>query len=169
MSLRISSRQILQAERYECMEREELISLVPQLTEDDAEKILELFSEIILEKSTEYENAVAELESRYAKAELDRMIKEELQKANPKSADILKALLDEDNIAIENGALTGLSEQIESLKKNYEFLFQNSEEKPKFTKETKNPIEDLDLKKLSYKDRLKLYSEMPEVYSQLMK
>lgn len=151
------------------MEREELMSLVPQLTEDDAEKILELFSQKISEKSTEYENAMAELEAKYAKAELDRMIASELKKANPKSVDVLMALLDEDSIAIEDGILTGLSQQIESLEKAYGFLFLSNEEKPKFTKETKTPGEELDIKKLSYKDRLKLYSEMPEVYSQLIK
>lgn len=151
------------------MNKEELIGKVPSLGEEDAEKILELFSEKISEKSTEYENAMAELEEKFAKKELDRMISCELEKANPRSVDVLKALLDESGIALENGMLTGLSEQLESLKEAYEFLFCTDEEKPKFTKQTKSPEEALDLKRLSYKDRLKLYSEMPEVYNQLIK
>lgn len=151
------------------MKKEELINLVPSLEEEDAEKILELYAEKILEKNIEYENAIAELEKKFAGKELDRAILGELKKANPKSIDVLKALLDESSIALENGELTGLSEQLESLKDAYEFLFYADEEKPKFTKQTKTLDETLDLKKLSYKDRLKLYSEMPEVYNRLVK
>lgn len=151
------------------MKKEELIGLVPNLAEEDVEKILGLYEEKILEKNAEYENAMAELEDKFAKKELDRMIFCELEKTNPKSIDVLKALLDEGSIVLENGELKGLSEQLECLRESYEFLFYADEEKPKFTKQTKSLDAEIDLKNLSYKDRLKLYSEMPEVYNQLVK
>lgn len=159
----------MQAERYEFMKKEELIELIPALSEEDAEKILALYEEKVAETNVLHESAVRELEEQFAKRETDRLILEELEKANPKSVDVLRALLDESLISVKDGALSGLAEQLEMLKEEYAFIFASDEEKPKFTKQTKSDEEDADISKLSYKERLKLYKEMPELYNRLVK
>ena len=159
----------MQAERYEFMKKEELINLIPALSEEDAEKIVALYQEKVTETKAQHEGAIAELLNKFAKEETDRLISEELEKANPKSVEVLRALLDESLISVEDGNLSGLSEQIEKLRKEYAFIFANDEEKPKFTKHTKSDEEETDISKLSYKERLKLYREMPELYNRLVK
>lgn len=172
----------MQAERYECMKKEELKNLVPHLSDEEMEKILALYEEKIAQqrvsesevqaeeiREAAYRDAMREAEEKFAKQELERMIGAELEKANSRSPEVLKALINTDSITLEDGKLSGLSEQLEKLRNEYGFIFFEDEEKPRFTKELIQGAADMDLSKLSYKDRLKLYSEMPELYSRLVK
>lgn len=151
------------------MKKEELINLIPALSEEDAEKILALYEEKVLEKTTEHENAMNELKEQFTKEETDRLILAELEKANPKSVEVLRALLDESLITVEDGTVSGISEQLEELKKQYAFIFASEDEKPRFTKQSKPAEEKMDISRLSYKERLKLYKEIPELYNRLVK
>lgn len=151
------------------MKKEELINLIPDLAEEDAEKILALYEEKVTETNAKHESAIQELLDKFAKEEMDRLILAELERANPKSVEVLRALLDESLISVEDGNLLGLSEQLENIRGEYAFIFATDEEKPKFTKQPKATEENADISKLSYKERLKLYKEMPELYNRLVK
>lgn len=172
----------MRAERYEYMKKEELKMLVPHLSDEEAEEILALYEGKIAQqrvseeaarteeiREAAYREAMREAEEKFARLELERMIDAELEKASSRSPKILKALIDADSITMKNGKLFGLSEQLERLRNEYGFIFAEDEEKPRFTKELTRGGADMDLSKLSYKDRLKLYSEMPELYSRLAK
>lgn len=172
----------MRAERYECMKKEELKKLVPHLSDEETEEILALYEEKIAQRRVSdeaarteeireaaYKDAMREAEEKFARLEIERMIDAELEKANARSPEILKALISTDSVTMENGKLLGLSEQLENLRNEYGFIFAEDEEKPRFTKELARGGTDMDLSKMSYKDRLKLYSEMPELYSRLAK
>lgn len=149
------------------MKKEDLIELIPALSEEDAEKILGLYNEKLSEKSMEYQAQIDSLLEQKEKAELEEKILEEVRLANPKSLELLNALLDREAITLGEGCVNGLLEQIEALKEKYAFIFADVEEKPRFTKQTKPGEQISDLSGLSYKDRLELYREMPEVYERL--
>lgn len=164
------------------MKKEELKRLVPHLSDEETEGILALYEEKIAQqrvpeeadrteeiREAAYRDAMREVEEKFARLELERMIDAELERANSRSPKILKALIDADGITMEDGKLLGLSEQLERLRNEYGFIFAEDEERPKFTKELVRAGADMDLSKLSYKDRLKLYREMPELYSRLAK
>lgn len=151
------------------MKKEDLIEIVPALSDEDAEKILGLYDEKVLEKSKEYQATIDGLLEQKEKDELEERILEEAKLANPKSIELLNALLDRESITLGEGCINGLKEQIEALKEKYPFIFASDEEKPRFTKQTKPSEQIGDLSGLSYKDRLALYEQMPEVYERLVR
>ena len=67
----------------------------------------------------------------------------------------------------------GLEEQINSIKENYDYLFDNDNPLPTFTGNIKQPEKTQITKevfnKMGYQDRLKLYNENKELYDQLKK
>lgn len=163
------------------MKKEEILKLIPQLAEEDAEKILKLYDESVAALKEEletvksssiddlaldeaYEKGVKDAEEKFAQAEYEKLLSAELENSGAKSATALKALLDLEKIGLLDGKLTGFSEQIENLKNEYGFLFEEDENKPKFTAEGQAADAEIDFSKLSYKDRLKLYKENPELY-----
>ena len=164
------------------MKKEEIMELIPALSQEDAEALSELWEEElskereILSKDFDAEKireeakqeALSEAKEEYLKKQREEALEEALEKANSKSTRALKALIDIEKVGFEDGQITGLSEQIDKVKEECGFLF-FEEEKPKFTSGPA-PFENrLDLTGLSYKDRLKLFSEMPEVYQRLVK
>ena len=164
------------------MKKEEIMELIPALSQEDAEALSELWEEElskereILSKDFDAEKireeakqeALSEAKEEYLKKQREEALEEALEKANSKSTRALKALIDIEKVGFEDGQITGLSEQIDKVKEECGFLF-FEEEKPKFTSGP-TPFENrLDLTGLSYKDRLKLFSEMPEVYQRLVK
>lgn len=151
------------------MRKEDLITCIPSLKEEEAEKLLELFEECLTEMEIEHETQLEEALRQAQKDELERKIISELEAAKPQSAEIVRRLLDEDKISLEDGKLCGLKEQLEALREEYGFLFCDEREKPKFTKGMRNKPENVDLSKMSYRQRLKLYEEMPELYKSLVK
>lgn len=65
----------------------------------------------------------------------------------------------------------GLEEQINSIKENYDYLFDNDKPLPTFSGEIKQPgstqITKEIFNKMGYQDRLKIYNENKELYDQL--
>lgn len=69
-----------------------------------------------------------DLETKYkdelAKAKKDGLIDLALSKAGAKNEKMLRALIDLDKVSVKDGALDGLNDQIESIKKDNGFLFE---------------------------------------------
>jgi len=62
------------------------------------------------------------------------MIDKEIASSNPRNAEIVKKQIDLDKVTFDGEKITGLSEQLEALKKDADYLF-NVEEKKEETKE----------------------------------
>lgn len=165
------------------MRKEDLMGLVPALSEEDAEA-LQSFWEDELSKEKESlsagfdaqkireearQEALLEAKQEYLKKLRDDALEDALEKTNAKSIKALKALIDAEKVEFCDGKITGLSEQIDKLKNECGFLFFEDDEKPKFTNGPAFFENKLDLSGLSYKERLKLYSEMPDLYQRLLK
>ena len=162
------------------MNKEEIMELLPNLKEEEIETILKLFNER-LEKEKESiesgfdiekikEEAILEAEAKMAEREKENAISDTLDKANSKNKKALSALIDFDKVSFEDGKLIGLIEQIESLKQECDYLFNDSEtDKPKFTNGLGAFENKLDMSGLSYSERLRLYKEMPELYKKLIR
>lgn len=164
------------------MKKEEIMELIPALSQEDAEALSELWEEElskereILSKDFDAEKireeakqeALSEARQEYLKKQREVALEEALEKANSKSTKALKALIDTELVGFEDGQITGLTEQIDKLKEECGFLF-FEEEKPKFTSGPAPFENKMELSGLSYKERLKLYCEMPEVYQRLVK
>lgn len=162
------------------MRKEDIIELIPGLTEEEAEAIIKLFNEQ-LEKEKESvraefdvekikEEALLEAEAKMAEKEKENAISDTLDKANSKNKKALSALIDFDKVSFEEGKLVGLIEQIEALKKECDYLFVEEEtDKPKFTNGLGSCENRIDISGLSYSERLKLYKEMPELYKKLIR
>ncbi len=159
------------------MKKEEVIGLIPTLSEEDAEALQSLWEE---ELGKERENAekiredarneaYEQAKQEYLEKQREYALEDALEKVNSKSTKTLKALIDTGKVEFCDGKITGLSEQIDKLKEECGFLFFDDEEKPKFTNGPAPFERNLDLSGLSYKERLKLFSEMPEVYQRLVK
>lgn len=160
------------------MKKEDLMELIPALSEEDASVLCDLWNEELSKEKESFDaekireeakNEAYELaREEYLKKQRDMALEDALEKVNSKSTKTLRALIDMEMVGFEDGRLTGLSEQIDKLKEECGFLF-FEEEKPKFTNGPA-PFENRpDLSGLSYKERLKLYCEMPEVYQRLVK
>lgn len=162
------------------MNKEEIMELLPNLKEEEVETILKLFNER-LEKEKESiesgfdiekikEEAILEAEAKMAEREKENAISDTLDKANSKNKKALSALIDFDKVSFEDGKLIGLIEQIEALKQECDYLFNDSEtDKPKFTNGLGAFENKLDMSGLSYSERLRLYKEMPELYKKLIR
>lgn len=57
---------------------------------------------------------------------LDNMIDLKLRESGARELDFVRMKLDKDSIKLENGELKGLNEQLETVKNNYDFLFQET-------------------------------------------
>lgn len=155
------------------MKKEDILTILPELSDEAAEKILKLHnddleankesaaSEEMLKEA--YEKGVNDAKQEFSASELERLLDEGIQNAGSKSATALKALLDMEKISLKDGKLAGFDEQLTALKNECGFLFEK-EDKPKFTSESYKSEEEIDFSKLSYKERLKLYKENPELY-----
>lgn len=158
------------------MRKEDILELVPAISEEDAEALSGLFEETLMKEKEGFdaekirEEALFEARQEYEKEKKEAEIKAVLENADSKNVKALRALVDFEKVEYSDGVLTGLSEQIDEIKKECDYLFfGESEEKPRFTKSI-TPFENrMDLSGLSYKERLKLFKEMPELYDRLAK
>ena len=158
------------------MKKEDILGLVPTLSEEDAEAISGLWEEALLKEKDGFdadkirEEALLTARQEFEAQKRETAVKEVLENANSKNIKALHALIDFEKVDYQDGVLTGLSEQIDEIKKECDYLFFGEEEKkPRFTKGIA-PFENrVDLSGLSYKERLKLFKEMPEIYDRLAK
>ena len=118
-----------------------------------------------------------ELETNH-KQEMDRLqfnfaLDSALTNAKSKNNKALRALLDVDSIKYQEGKFEGLQEQIEALQKDASYLFDlntapsNTGGIGNFGRGGKASITKEDFNKMSYNDRVKLYNENPEMYTEL--
>jgi hypothetical protein len=71
--------------------------------------------------------ATQDYEAQLHARDLEYGINTELLKANVKNAKAVKALLDSSKISVKDGTVTGLSEQIEAIKKSDSYLFNDTD------------------------------------------
>ena len=115
---------------------------------------------------TDYKNKINQIQFDYA---LDGA----LTNAKSKNNKAIKALLDMNSLKYQEGKLEGLQEQIEALQKDASYLFDlnntpsNTGGIGNFGRGGKVSITKEDFNKMSYNDRVKLYNENPEMYTEL--
>lgn len=155
------------------MNKEEILELVPSIGDEDAQAISELWNEALLKEKEDFdaekirEEAYLDAKREFEKENRENALENALLGANSKNVKALRALVDFEKVDFADGKLTGLSEQIDALKKECGYLFFDEEEKPKFTNGLTSFENRVDLSGLSYKERLKLYREMPDIYDRL--
>lgn len=94
-----------------------------KVSKEDFEKLQSKYDE--LEKSSKED--IANVKKGF-------MIDKEIASSNPRNAEIVKKQIDLDKVTFDGEKITGLSEQLEALKKDADYLF-NVEEKKEETKE----------------------------------
>lgn len=181
------------------MKREDVKKILPEITGDQLDEIMKLHGESVTEykaglsslrekfakadeRLSEYEgmdidkkmaeeykrgksDAEKELEAHKLSAEIDSA----LARAGARNTKALRALLNTDDIKLENGILTGIDTQLEKIKEENGFLFESSDSKPKFTAGVTGGAEISKdaFSRMGYGDRVKLYNENPEMYREL--
>lgn len=122
---------------------------------------------------SKFDAAKTESETKLTEQQKDFAIKLALKEANALDESIVLGLLDRDTIKVTDNGIQGLEEQLNGLKENKAFLFQETESKSKPQIVTDgNPAggteNSYDLSKMSYKEVAKLKNEQPEVFKQLI-
>ena len=115
----------------------------------------------------EMETFIKEEQAKQLKTALDR----ELTAVGARNVTAVKALLDMGKISLVDGVLQGLSEQVWELKRDNNFLFDETTEMVQFIKPAaaeQGGISQKDFQKMGYMERLKLKKEQPHIY-QMMK
>lgn len=96
-----------------------------------------------------------------------------LSKYKAKDTSILSKMLDMEKVKYNDNfeIVEGLEEQVNSLKESHDYLFENDKPLPQFTTNINQPkgnaITKEAFSKMSYKDRVALKNEQPEVYQNL--
>lgn len=96
-----------------------------------------------------------------------------LLKYKAKDTSILSKMLDMEKVKYNDNfeIVEGLEEQVNTLKESHDYLFENDKPLPQFTGEIKSPkgnaITKEAFQKMSYRDRVTLKKEQPEVYKNL--
>lgn len=136
------------------------------LTDETATALME---KIQTELEAQYNQGVTDGSGELEKLKLSQLIAKELSRYNPKNPELLKKLIDSSAIKQENGKITGLTEQIEAIKQENPFLFEDDAPSPTFTKRpnSSDNITKASFEKMSYMDRVKLYSKNPALYKKL--
>ncbi|HAL63867.1 MAG: phage scaffolding protein [Firmicutes bacterium] len=144
------------------MKKKEIEKIFPNVTDGQLKELETLEKEA-------YEKGKKETEELYKKSELERLINDGIAKSGAKNVKAVKALLELEKIGLSDGKMSGLSEQIEELKKSCGYLFDAEEKKPHFTAQNKGAKEltKKSFEALGYKKRLKLFLENPALYKQL--
>lgn len=144
------------------MKKKEIEKIFPNVT-DEQLKVLEKL------ETESYEKGKKETEELYKKSELERLINDGISESGAKNIKAVKALLELEKIALDEGKLSGFSEQIDELKKSCGYLFETESKKPQFTAQNKGAKEltKKSFETLGYKKRLKLFLENPALYKQL--
>ncbi len=132
------------------------------------ETSLTLLSEIETALLAEYERGLSEGQNQLEEFRFNQAVSEILSDTDAKNPEVLKALIDFSSVSFENGEITGLSEQIDAIRQENPFLFDDSSA-PKFTRRPKASAEitKKDFDNMSYSDRVKLFSKNPALYKSL--
>lgn len=138
------------------MKKEKIKQLIPGITKEQ----LEILSQ---ELENEQKSMLEEIES----AEIDRLLKA----AGAKNTASVKALFDSDKIKLSRDGIEGFEAELERIKRENGFLFENPEKKPEFTAPSgrEEEITSESFAEMGYKKRLKLFKENPALYKQLLR
>lgn len=163
--------------------KQEVKDLENQLRERD--KQLELLKSIdaqgleekIKELQTENEASKKAYEKRIKEIMFDHALDEELAKAKAKNLKAVKALIELESIEFKDGVLKGAEEQIKTIKKENDYLFEK-EEKHKTHIDGAKPAEGIShpgngvtneqFASMTYSERLNLYNTDRDTYNQLI-
>lgn len=139
---------------------EEIKKIIPEITEEQLAALSQLIER-------EYEKGKKEAENGFAQSQKEEKIDEAISAAGAKNVKAVKALLDLDAIAQDPDSL---EKQLTAIKKECPYMFETDEKKPQFTsfKTKSGSIDKKMFDNMSYKKRLKLFSENPELYKQLI-
>ena len=138
---------------------EEIKKLIPGITDKQLEAISKLLA-------AEYEKGKKEVQDGFAKKEREDKIDQAIKAAGALNLKAVRALL---NIEAAADDEKSLFKQLEAIKKECPYLFEDGTKKPQFTsgKVKNGSVDKKTFESMSYKKRLKLFSENPELYRQL--
>ena len=124
-------------------------------------------------KTAEYERGKQEGSKEIEVFKKQNALDKALQGYKAKDTSILSKMLDMEKVKFNDKyeIVEGLKEQIEPLKESHDYLFENDNPLPHFTGNIKQPgntqLTKEIFNKMSYKERLALKNEKPEVYENL--
>ena len=124
-------------------------------------------------KNAEYERGKQECSKEIEVFKKQNALDKALQGYKAKDTSILNKMLDMEKVKFNDKyeIVEGLEEQITPLKESHDYLFENENPLPTFTGNIKQPgntqITKEMFNKMSYKDRVALKNEKPEVYENL--
>lgn len=75
-------------------------------------------------KNTELTNTIETMKKEASNKEFNSALESALKEAKIKDSKLVKALLDNEKIKLNEGKLEGLNEQLEAIKKDYDYLFE---------------------------------------------
>lgn len=122
-------------------------------------------------KNDEYQRAYSDAKKEFEQYKMAHAVDDLLKSSGARNITAVKSLISMDEVGFENDTLTGLGEQLEKIIKENPYLFENADvAKPSFTSQIEggeNVITKDAFSKLSYRDRLRLYNDNPELYAQM--
>ncbi len=127
----------------------------------------EAFKQALEESQAEQKALIADYEKREAKEKLHGALEQALHKVGARSVTAVKALLNMEDITLENGKLMGLDEQVRVLKDENSYLFEAGEDNIQLIRPAAKGKADIareDFQKMGYMEKLKLKKEQPELY-----
>ena len=131
--------------------------------------------EAIKNEKLELEQKITEMteahQSEINEIKFNVALEKELIKAGAKDIKLVKTVLDTDQIKFEDGKIEGLTEQLESVKESYDYLFAK-DGKGLSNVTTKhsgrgNKITIEDFKNMTYTEKNELYNKNPGLYKSL--
>lgn len=128
-----------------------------------------ILDEVSSSLEAEYNRGLKEGFEKLDEFKFMQSITDELNKTNAKNPEILKSLIDFEAVSFENGEVVGLTEQIELLREENPFLFEEETVSPKFSRRPKSSgeITKKDFDSMAYKERVSLFSKNPALYKRL--
>ncbi|WP_054747109.1 phage scaffolding protein [Veillonella rogosae] len=133
-------------------------------------------NEALQQQIKDLQDAAQRRESDYLESiktmKIDTAIAREVLEAGAMNTTILTGLLDRSKITYDNETITGIQEQIKSLKESDPYLFKQDSIKGvipggEATPKTDNGLTKEQFNKLSYKDRVALQEQDPDLYNEL--
>lgn len=124
-------------------------------------------------KKSEYERGKTEGSKEIEVFKKQNALDKDLSKYKAKDTSILSKMLDMEKVKYNDKfeIVEGLEDQINSIKQSHDYLFDNDKPLPTFSGEIKQPgntpiTKDI-FNKMSYKERVALKNEKPEIYENL--
>ncbi|MBE7009889.1 MAG: hypothetical protein E7418_00175 [Ruminococcaceae bacterium] len=134
----------------------------------DFEKLQSEFTDMKTQHATE----LAEKEEQADQEKFMILLQHALEKAGAKNQKAVLALLSMEGLRYENGQIKGLLEQLEELKRENGYLFEEKAGFVQFVRpgsSSRSEITEEDFRNMSYMEKLKLKKEQPALYQEFIK